>query len=493
MWSGGRSASDRTARLNYCVTSASQCCPSSSGTATKCTCDVSLNVTVDVSCQPIVNVDVSYQPVITVDVSCTAVVPSNLEVSYDTTSGFTDAFSRLRVSNPYTLFEFTSILDRNPLLIDELSGGSAGAKITHSNDSYFQMDVSNNGDFVIRQSHDYVIYQPGKSKLVLLTGVLSKEPNVTSRIGTFDASMGIFVESSGGIVSVVKRVGGVDFPVPRGSWTDPLNGTGASAVDISFDKAQIFMFDMEWLGVGQVRCAMVQGGAIYYYYSFTHANTLIAPYIPMAKLPVRYEIRSTGGKGSMRMIAGTVISEGGFSPLGRDYSFGSYTAAESYLIPTGGTFYPILALRLRSDNERYRRVTIKIKRVDIFDLTNNTWGAWKLLLNPTITNAGAWNKVDEARGSAVEYMDISYSVSGGNRQPTTNATGGFALYSDYYLTRINSVLATSTDELVAAFPITTGLNGTSDTVVLVANNITSGGGGGNSCNLLSYIRWIEFV
>ena len=91
-------------------------------------------------------------------------------------------------------------------------------------------------------------------------------------------------------------------------------------------------------------------------------------------------------------------------------------------------------------------------------------------------------------------MDISYTIVGGtNRQPTTTATGGFALYSDYYLTRTNSVLATSTDELVAAFPITTGLNGTSDTVVLVANNITSGGGGVNACNLLSYIRWIELI
>lgn len=167
MWSGGRSASDRTARLNYCVTSASQCCPSSSGTADKCTCDVSLNLTVDVSCQPIVNVDVSYQPVITVDVSCTAVVPSNLQVAYNANSGITDAFSRLRVSNPYTLFEFNSILGMNPVIIDVSHGGTA--TMTHSSDSYIQMNVTTLGDYAIRQSHNYILYQPGKSKLILLT------------------------------------------------------------------------------------------------------------------------------------------------------------------------------------------------------------------------------------------------------------------------------------------------------------------------------------
>jgi hypothetical protein len=208
----------------------------------------------------------------------------------------------------------------------------------------------------------------------------------------------------------------------------------------------------------------------------------------MAKLPVRYEIRSTGGAGSMRMICGTVISEGGFSPLGREFSYGLYRSTQSFHMPADDVFRPIIALRLRSV-DRYRRVTVKIKKIDIFNLTNNTWGSWQLLLNPTITNAGAWNLVDSGNGSAVEYMDISY---GAQRLPTTTATGGFVLYSDYYTTRVNSVIASTTDEIVAAFPLTTGYSGIPDTVVLVANN-TVPGGGGNSCDVLANIRWIEFM
>jgi hypothetical protein len=424
-----------------------------------------------------------------VDVSCTAVVPSPLPVSVDPASGLTDAFSRLRVSNPYTLFEFNSILGMNPLIIDELSGGSAGATSTHSNDSYIQMAVTTSGDYFIRQSHEYILYQPGKSKLVILTGVLSTQTGVTSRIGTFDASMGFFVESAGGSISVVKRNGGVDISsVPMSAWDDPLDGSGPSGAIVDFSKAQIFLFDMEWLGVGQVRCAIVQGGAIHYYYTFTHINELTAPYIPMAKLPVRYEIRSTGGEGSMRMICGTVISEGGFSPLGRTFSYGLYASTASYHIPANDTFYPLIGLRIRSA-ERFNRVTMKLKNIDIFDLTNNTWGAWKILLNPTITGGGVWTAVDSARESAVEYLPI---LVDGARTPTTTATGGFTLYSDYYITRTNSVIAASTDELIAATPITTGLSGIPDTIVLVANNTTTGGGG-NACDLLALIKWIEFM
>lgn len=301
--------------------------------------------------------------------------------------------------------------------------------------------------------------------------------------------MGFFIESSGGTIRVVERVGSVDTGVSQASWVDTLNGTGPSGANVDFSKAQIFLFDMEWLGVGQVRCAVVQGGAIHYYYTFTHINTLTAPYIPMAKLPIRYEIRSTGGAGSMRMICGTVISEGGITPLGRQFSYGMYTSGSKLTIPVDATkFYPLIALRIRPEN-RFCRVTFKLKDINIFALTNNTWGSWKILLNPTITNAGSWQYVDISNESAVQYMDI---LKNGANEPITEASGGFVLYSDYYTTRTNSVIVSSTDELVAAFPITMGLNGIQDTVVLVTNTIAAGGGG-NSCDVLANIKWIEFM
>lgn len=455
-------SSDRTARLRYCNTEGqgkTSCCyPKLIGI------DPANNVVcLDPDCSTIVT-DISGQTVV---------------ASLDTADGIGDAFGRLRVSNPYTLFEFSSITGLNPLLIDSQTN-AGGAYTLNSTQSYVALTVpAVSGAYVIRQSHEYITYQPGKSKLVFMTGVLtvSDVPNTDARIGCFDDEMGVFVQKSNGSVSVVMRYGGLDTVVPQASWSEtPL-------LTADFNKAQIFVFDFEWLGVGQVRCGLVINGELVYYHKFQHFNTLTAPYIPMAKLPLRYELRSTGGGlAEMRMICGTVISEGGLTPTGRDYTFGRFTAALQVPITVSDTFVPLLAIRLRSTG-RFPRVTVKLKKVDIFDTTNNTWGAWKLLLNPTIVGTPTWAPVDAATESAVEgSLDIT----------TCTVTGGTILYSDYYITRTNSVIATTTDELVAAYPITTGLSGVPDTVVLVANNITSGGGG-NTAYLLAFLKWIEFI
>ena len=39
-----------------------------------------------------------------------------------------------------------------------------------------------------------------------------------------------------------------------------------------------------------------------------------------AQLPIRYEISSTSGSGSMKQICATAISEGGYSPYGKIFS-----------------------------------------------------------------------------------------------------------------------------------------------------------------------------
>ena len=65
-------------------------------------------------------------------------------VTADFSGATVDAFSRLRVSNPFTLFQFTSIMGKQPLLFDEISanGGSA----TAIDDSLINMSVTNTPD-----------------------------------------------------------------------------------------------------------------------------------------------------------------------------------------------------------------------------------------------------------------------------------------------------------------------------------------------------------
>jgi hypothetical protein len=441
--------------------------------------------TVDISGQTVI-VDISGQTVIA-DISgqLVGIDPSNNTVALDLTTGLGDAFSRLRVSNPYTLMEFNSILDPNPLYINTVIDISGS--VSHSSDSYVRMIVpAVVGARVVRQTHEYVLYQPGKSKLVMMTGVLYVDPSataITARIGSFDEEMGVFIQKDASGMSVILRKGSSDVnKVLQSAWNvNTLPG-------VNFSNAQIFLFDFEWLGVGVVRCGLVINGEIVYYHVFNRDNTLQEPYIPMAKLPMRYEITSNGGANEMRMMCGTVISEGGVTLLGKEFTRGLFKFSDRITISSESAstnpYVPIMALRLRSTS-RYNRATIKIKAVDLFSIDANKFGSWQLLLNPT-NIVGSWVDVDVSNGSVAQ---VAFNNTTRTALTITSNTG-FPLYTDYYTTRVNSRIEITQDAVVAAYPITTNISGTTDTVVLVANHISTGA---DNVAVLAFLRWVELI
>ena len=116
-----------------------------------------------------------------------------------------DAFTRVRTSDPETIFDSTHHYDKSPLLWEEtvVAGGSG----THlPNEACVRMRVSNSGDSVIRQSRAYHRYQPGKSQLVLMTfDAGTARTNARQRIGQFDAQNGVFLQRDGSALSLVRR------------------------------------------------------------------------------------------------------------------------------------------------------------------------------------------------------------------------------------------------------------------------------------------------
>ena len=404
-----------------------------------------------------------------------------------------DAFGRLRVSNPYTLLEFNQIQDKNEFLIDELISGAGTS--THTG-SYTSMSVTGSGDSVIRQTHEYVLYQPGKSRLVLMTGVLSVDPatqNTISRIGSygFDGGsghlIGVYVEQDNGAVSVNLCDGdGLTTSVSRASWTDSLNGIGPSGVTVDFSKAQIFTFDFEWLGVGQVRCGVVFEGRFITYYTYTNANQLTAPYMRQAKLPLRYELISTGGANSMRMICGTVMSEGGFSPLGRSFMISNTVGATPFQISNSlalGTYIPMIAIRLRPTFP-YNRSTVKIKSLELinttFQASSVNTGAWRMALRPTVSGTLTLNNFDTAN-SALQYTTSFTGIT---------YTGGRIANSGFYESRAQGVFAVSTDELIAEYPIVSDIVGDNPDVAIIEVNRLFGN---QATNLYYILKWIELI
>jgi hypothetical protein len=259
---------------------------------------------------------------------------------------------------------------------------------------------------------------------VLINSTAEPDKDVISRMGCYDGSGRYFLEYDGGVISIVERDNTTENIVVRDDWIDPLDGTGSSGKSIDFTDAQILTIDQEWLGVGQVRIGFVIEGQIYYCHKFTHSETSAVrqPYFKMAKLPLRYEIESTGSANSMRMLCGTVISEGGYNNIGTTFT----DTCDTGFSLSNTVYRPIFSLSLRTDGDGsipYERTTIKIKDIDLFNINNN-YGAWKLLLNPTVSDGGSSFYNYDATNSSARV-----------RHHTTSATftGGFLLGSGFFL------------------------------------------------------------
>ena len=230
-----------------------------------------------------------------------------------------DAFSRLRTSSPTTLFDSQFQYGLQPFLWDSVLTGT-GTAMASANTSSVTMTVSANGDQVVRQSHRYMRYQPGKSQLIVFTAVMGAiKPNTRQRIGYFDAQNGVFFQQNGTARAVVQRSftsgAAVDTTVTQANWNlDKLDGTGPSGITLDTSQAQIFVIDLQWLGVGRVRYGFDIGGVIVYCHQMLNANALPSVYMTTANLPMRYELTMTGATSAtvMTQICQAVISEGGF-------------------------------------------------------------------------------------------------------------------------------------------------------------------------------------
>jgi hypothetical protein len=116
-----------------------------------------------------------------------------------------DAFGRLRVSQPFTLFDSQNRYGKD-VQFDESTSGSGSA--THlTNESSVKLEVTSaSGDEVIRQTKRVFPYQPGKSLLVLATFAMAEgEEDLRQRVGYFSTNNGVFFEQDDDELAFVVR------------------------------------------------------------------------------------------------------------------------------------------------------------------------------------------------------------------------------------------------------------------------------------------------
>lgn len=315
-----------------------------------------------------------------------------------------DAFGRVRVSNPFTLFDSSHRYADNNLWATSITGTAAAT--FSANEGLVNLTVgSASGDQIIRETIKVFSYQPGKSLLVMSTFVMgTANANLRQRVGYYGAANGIYFERDGTTNYMVERssVSGavVDTRVAQSNWNqDPLDGTGPSGLTLDASKAQILYMDVEWLGLGTVRTGFIINGAFVPAHNFDHANLVTTTYITTASLPLRYEMTNTAATGvtsTLKQVCSTVISEGGYQLAGAQLSVGNAINVPTTLT-TAATYYPVISLRLKS--ARLDGIAI-LTALSILGITNNANYNWRVVAGGT-TTAGTW--VSAGTNSSVEY------------------------------------------------------------------------------------------
>lgn len=265
-----------------------------------------------------------------------------------------DAFGRLRVSNPYTLFDSQNRYTKDNQFSETTATG--GTATYNSNTSSVDMAVTTaSGSSVVRQSLRCMPYQPGKGLLVMCTFVMAiTKTGLRQRAGYFNTDNGVFLELAGALEpKFVLRTATSGSPsdarsIPQSSWNgDKLDGTGASGFTLNLTKAQILWMDFEWLGVGSVRCGFIINGQYIVCHTFNNANDIDRVYMTTAILPVRYEIENTtttASTSTLTQICSTVISEGGYGQVSAPNT-ARRTAIRAAIATT---FVPLVAIRLKT-------------------------------------------------------------------------------------------------------------------------------------------------
>ena len=232
-----------------------------------------------------------------------------------------DAFSRLRVSDPVSLYDMQMQYDLAPLRWE--SAIVAGGSIAHTpNNSAATLTVNGaNGAQITFQSRNYFRYFPGRSQMIAMTFTMGAAvANVRRRVGYFDDNDGVFLEQNGVTdVALVQRTSTSGAPsdavrILQDNWNlDTLKGTGPSGLTLDLSKAQILFIDAQWLGVGRVRVGFDLNGQIIYVHEFLNANSVTVPYTKTFNLPLRYQMTNTAASAGATFLAicQNVSSEGG--------------------------------------------------------------------------------------------------------------------------------------------------------------------------------------
>lgn len=432
-------------------------------------------------------------------------LPSNHEslgfVAHNGTTPILDMFNRMPVVSPTTIFQTHAIHTPQYEIMDYLSTGT-GTVVHDPTNAIITLAANNSGGRAVRQSREYMYYQPGKLQSSFFTfnprysGTFDN--SVAIRVGLFDdyrdksaesnkTSMGHFFELSGNSWFIVERANSTDnvtnvTRIPQKNWNvDTLNGdrsTNSSGFLLSNEKCLIAFINRQWLGVGGVRMGFVINGRAIVCHFFSHVK-IQTPYTQNSRLPIRWEIEKVAGGSSQSATLASICASsqvlGEYTPLG----FITSLPLSVTLTPqkVDDILRPIFILRLR---QAFCRATIKIKNISIYV---SAAGGYTIFKNATIGGGTlpSYTTHPDSR-SMTEYI----SFSGGTTSAFT-VSGGIAIDSGFFDSKASISNTFDPIELTSTHSFCSNIAGNADTFIVAACSFTG------TADIRVAVQWMEIT
>lgn len=326
------------------------------------------------------------------------------KIRYDDSPDLT-AFNRLRVATPRILGAYRlGYGGAVQYEFDYVTSNGAAITLNFTSVCAVMSITGTSGSQAILQTKQYHPYIPGTGHLAMMTFVMtSGTAGLVQAAGMFDDQNGVFLRQNGTTVELVIRSQGVDTEVvPQNQWSfdrfdGSMNEFNPSGLTLDLTKPQIFMLDYQWLGVGRVRCGFNINGVIQRAHTFRHANvTGSGVYMTNPSLPIRWEIKNTGGAvtSTMTSICAAVYAEGGDIETGYVRATSTDGAAISITSSNAVHGRGILAVRLK--NTINGKALQALARLKAFTVSSDQDMQFKVAILPgsaTLNGSPTWSSV----------------------------------------------------------------------------------------------------
>lgn len=382
-----------------------------------------------------------------------------------------DSFGRVEVAQITTQLDLKQSARELTDFIDTIEVGT-GSVTYNSGSSSTTLSVNTTSDHAICQTFQRTNYQTGKAKVLKMTfNGFQSEANVIKRVGYFSGDFGTpytnnldgcWLRSDGtDIYTNVFRNGTQSSRVASGDW----NGDDIS--DVDWSKNQLLKIEFAWLGVAAVKWSLFRNGAWVNFHTDIFDNTLTIPYMIFPNHPMRWEVLSSGGSGSMTFICASAEIEGAENQIGKLNSIDrgvNHQNANS----TANTYANIGIALDETKPLSFRQTVVDIIGGSTLSLTNDSF-VWRIYRNPTISGTAiSWNSILDS--------GVKYFIGADDNL----ITGGSVISSGY-------VVSNGSDKLEVDNSIKLGvdLDGNTDILVLGVQPITS------NLDILGSINWRE--